>query len=622
MKKHRLKPLFILLFAILLSGCPSGTEIHPGDDFTSSDGLLFFNVSEDGSYLTVNANDNSVFPPEYTIPSSYNGIPVRIIGVFNYNTSLKKVTIPEGIISIGYGAFSDCSNLNEVVLPSSLQTIGSYAFENTAIREIELSENLSNVGYHAFGECSALEKVIVSFPVNALTYWDTGWDFGIKEKKVYKGEINDVSYLISPDRTYYICYGLPRESTLEEVVIESMHNDLPVKELAYGAFVSIDNIMAVTLPDNLEYIGDWAFNGCSNLKEITLPASVEMIDDNAFYVSGLEKIYIPENTKLSYIGKEAFAATSLTEFSIPSTVEYVGRNVFRDCLALESVYVDAVVSYPRTWDSSWGYGLEGEGIIKMNPEPDKIYMFLNTDEKSYYVDGLSSESTIDSIEIPDMYNGLPVTEVGNNAFVNCTSLSNVIIPDSVKQIGYNAFENTAIKEIEIPDSVDIVGSAIFNNCSDLTDIYLPFKEGILPEGWSDYWNRGLSENVTVHYSDSGDPDNPGTDPEEPVDPSGSGLIGIWKGENAIVPAMGTYTFEFRSDGVVVYTEDAYGTIKSYEGTWSLSGSSLTMDFSNSSYPNPAIISGTGSISINGDTFSFNGSDNFGNNANWGTFTKQ
>lgn len=540
MKKQRFKLLFISLLVILLAGCPSGSEVNPGDSFTSSDGLLYFNVSEDGSYLTVSANNDDSFPEEYTIPASYNGIPVKAVGNFSYITSLKKVIIPEGIISIGWLAFSDCTNLEEIELPSSLQTIGAEAFANTSIKEIELSENISNVGTRAFSGCSSLEKVIVPFPVDKLTYWDTGWDYDIKEKKVYKGGINDVSYLISSDRTYYICYGIPTGSTLTEVVVESMHNGLPVKGIGYQAFTG-SNIEKITLSDNLEYIDEWAFNVCSNLKEITLPASVETIYDNVFYVSGLEKIYIPENSRLAYIGMEAFAATSLTEFYIPSNVEYIGRNVFRDCTALESVYVDAVASYPRTWDSSWNYDLEGEGIVKMDPDPDKTYIFLNSDGKSYYVDGLSSESTITNIEIPNTYNGLPVTEIGNNAFngckslesvtlgenieiigwntfVDCISLSNIIIPNSVKQIGFNAFENTAIKEIEIPSSIEEVGAAVFYNCPKLTDVYLPFKEGETPAGWSSIWNRGLSDNVTIHYSDSGDPedpDNPGTDPGDP-----------------------------------------------------------------------------------------------------------
>ena len=95
-------------------------------------------------------------------------------------------------------------------------------------------------------------------------------------------------------------------------------------------------------------------------------------------------------------------------------------------------------------------------------------------------------------------------------------------------------------------------------------------------------------------------------------------------DNAIVAAMGSYTFEFNADGTVVYTENTYGTTTAYNGTWSLSGTSLTMDFSGSSYQNPSLISGTGKIDIasDGSSFTFDGNDNFGNNENWGTFYRK
>ena len=126
------------------------------------------------------------------------------------------------------------------------------------------------------------------------------------------------------------------------------------------------------------------------------------------------------------------------------------------------------------------------------------------------------------------------------------------------------------------------------------------------------------------YDENGYPVKIGSGNIDPDEPQSGSLLGTWTGDNAIVAAMGSYTFEFNADGTVVYTENTYGTTTAYNGTWSLSGTSLTMDFSGSSYQNPSLISGTGKIDIasDGSSFTFDGTDNFGNNENWGTFYRK
>ena len=102
------------------------------------------------------------------------------------------------------------------------------------------------------------------------------------------------------------------------------------------------NLMEVTLPEGLTYLGNYAFFGAAKLKSITLPSTLTTIGLGAFdECAGLTDITIPSDVKT--IKEGAFGGTGLTSVTIPDNVETLGQGVFRGCTQLTSIHIPKCV---------------------------------------------------------------------------------------------------------------------------------------------------------------------------------------------------------------------------------------------------------------------------------------
>ena len=124
---------------------------------------------------------------ELTLPTMAGGEEIKSVqtGAFENQANISKVTIPEGIETIGIYAFQNCTNLQSVQLSKGLKTIASKAFQNctaletialpdsverietyafhgcTALREVDMPTNLKSIGEYAFSDCTALSKIVL-----------------------------------------------------------------------------------------------------------------------------------------------------------------------------------------------------------------------------------------------------------------------------------------------------------------------------------------------------------------------------------------------------------------------------------------------------------------------------
>ena len=208
-------------------------------------------------------------------------------------------------------------------------------------------------------------------------------------------------------------------------------------ELGNSVFKGCSVLTSVTIPSSVTSIGGFAFEGCSGLTSLTIPSSVTSIGGSAFEgCSGLTSLIIPSS--VTSIGGFAFEGCSgLTSLTIPSSVTSIGGAAFKGCSGLTSLIIPSSV----------------------------------TSIKDAAFEGCSG---LTSLTIPSS-----VTSIEDAAFKGCSGLTSLIIPSSVTSIGSYVFENcSGLTSITIPSSVTEIGGAAFKGCSSLVNLYYKIDEKI------------------------------------------------------------------------------------------------------------------------------------------------
>ena len=243
-------------------------------------------------------------------------------------------------------------------------------------------------------------------------------------------------------------------------------------------FIKCTNLSAIDLPSTVKHIGGWAFYGCSSLKEITLPAGVETIDASAFEYSGLKTVRC-EGMKPATLGANAFNLTSFNGFTIyvpaeavdaykeawPSLAQYIKSDaedrritvvdVREPGMLAEQLGLTMIMDGDRlrsVGGAYWKYdsltvrghlnGLD-VGVLRHMAGSD-AWDSDPTDGRLRYLDMRDAHLDKDT---KYSYNLWGVDEylekenwVGEYMFHNCKAIETLILPESVTEIGENAFE--------------------------------------------------------------------------------------------------------------------------------------------------------------------------------------
>ncbi len=224
-----------------------------------------------------------------------------------------------------------------------------------------------------------------------------------------------------------------------------------VTAIGDGAFKDRDELIGVTIPDSVISIGDGAFEDCENLKSITIPDSVISIGDGAFY--NCPSLESNEYEGGCYLGSEENPYLILyeindkeaTSFEINQDTRFIGEDAFHRCDDLESITIPSGVT--KIGDGVF-CGLSGLKSIFVEEENES---YKSIDGSLYTKDGktlitYAAGRKESSFTIPDC-----VTDIDDFAFLGCSKLTNIVIPNSVTRIGetfdgcqelmFNEYEN-------------------------------------------------------------------------------------------------------------------------------------------------------------------------------------
>lgn len=207
------------------------------------------------------------------------------------------------------------------------------------------------------------------------------------------------------------------------------------------AFAYCKSLANVSIPDGIISIGNSAFRYCTSLTSITIPDSVTTIYNETFSCcSCLTDIAIPECLKS--IGDLSFYNTGITKVEISDSLTSIGYGAFADCNMLTSISVSSANTEYST----------GEHGVLFNKNKTELIQYPAGNKKTIYT-------------IPNS-----VTSIGDYAFAGCYFSENIIISDSVKNIGKSAFSMSYITNLSIPDSVENIGDSAFYYCKGLMDV--------------------------------------------------------------------------------------------------------------------------------------------------------
>ncbi len=232
------------------------------------------------------------------LPSEMVGLPVTELGeyLFNGNSTLEKVILPEHLEYISYWTFKDCVNLKQVEIPDSLRVIYDGAFEGcTSLQYLELPEGLWKISLSAFQNTGLKSLTIPStvevlegssgiLSIENLTFAEGNSTYKMVDGVIYNinGGLTDFPESRGGEFTVPAEVNVIESFAFNNTSLTTLMIPGNVKVIEmYGATGS-HSLETVVMEDGVEALGDSCFSGCDNLREVVIPQSVMMIGGYAF----------------------------------------------------------------------------------------------------------------------------------------------------------------------------------------------------------------------------------------------------------------------------------------------------------------------------------------------------
>jgi len=345
--------------------------------------------------------------------------------------------------------------MTNIALGTNVAVIGNSAFLQSGLRSISLPASVTNIGATPFIFCNSLPGISVD-PLN------------------------------------------PAYASVDGVLLDKPpRNVLECPPAKTGSF---------TIPATVTNIGTRAFYG-SHLTNVIVPNGVLTISDYGFSACAIRSIELPDS--LLSIGPFAFDPGNLTNVVIGNGLTNIADYGFGDCYYLNRVCFrgNAPVAGPNVFylgiftgrnpavyysPSTTGWGATYGGLPTVPWDPVSQCTFSNWNSSFIVIGYIGSNN---KLNVPGSVAGLPVIAIGDSAFYQNATITNVSLPASVTKIGGSSFANcTALRGINLAGITNIGGSA-FAGCANLTDI--SFNPGLVSLGIAGFGGCSSLRSIVV-----------------------------------------------------------------------------------------------------------------------------
>lgn len=520
--------------ASAFEGCVNLTDINLSDKLTTINGLAFYNTglteitvpASLTKITTASAAGKNVGPFAGGVLRKVtfaDGVTKSLQGMFMGTTSLEEVVLPKSLKTIDQNAFKDCSSLKKLSVGKSggenvldtVETINAGAFNGCSSLETLTLKNVAKIDSsdtnRTFGGCTSLKKVSVTGVTTTdntgkTTLSTTIGTSAFKDNKALK-EINLDTIKTVSQEAFRGC-GVADDGT--DPATLTLNNVNAIGSLAfYGC-----GFKAVQIPRQLTSVATGKIDGVEygpfaggKLKTVSFGTLINTIPDNlCMNTTSLQKIELQSvKASLRTIGKNAFkGCTSVEEVTIPKGILTVSNSAFEGCSGLTDVTIAA-----KTINAKAFAECKNLKAVKMEEGVTTIQgmAFANTQISAVTIPstlttaGTTKEGTIekgpfagtmiatvhgqteDSTEAQEGATILPETKkIPDNLFLDCTSIIDVQIPETVTEIGQKAFKDaSSVENVTFAvntetgkvKGVEKIGISAFDGCSSLQELVLP-----------------------------------------------------------------------------------------------------------------------------------------------------
>lgn len=453
------------------------------------------------------------------------------------------------ITAVGNQAFQGCSGLTGITFPSTLTSIGNYAFSGTGITSLSVD---GNIGEYAFYNCTSLTTLTLGsnrgttigygafyycWHVTSLTIGEYMTNVNIPYAFADCHDLESIFYnatncTFGYDGSYAAFTGAGNACTL---IIGANVTSIPANAFSgyngtigsWGGVTSIGDyafshsgFSNFTIPDAVTSIGDQVFSYCSNLTSVTFGSGLTTTGDHTFSdCTSLTTVIMPSN--ITTIGEHSFSnCTSLNGTGITwGNVTTIGNYAFYYCTGMTNI------SFPSSLNRicPYAFSLTGLTTLTINVPYIESQAFLDCDAletltigadvrefaSAFWSCGNLENVTFNATNCTSCAGafygsnhtcsltiGDGVTTLPSDVFYGFRGLNNIISWGGVTSIGDWAFQQTALTAVEVPDAVTSIGKGVFCDCLSLGSVSL--GSGLTTTGnWTFYGCTGLTT-VTLH----------------------------------------------------------------------------------------------------------------------------